>query len=261
MTDDQTPGRPKLTLDINFPVLDPDALRHALAPLAKLVTPRADRLAARAALGALLDGDDQAAAEHLDGLDADQLYAIEGAGSALAIHASRLRKPMVDAEWNAAAQAEDELVVDVAPDPTAFREAVAQALDEDAHTCEWRALAERTLRDLRQETERADAAHVRAQRLGAALDAANRRTDRQVRRAERAEADRDAQQRLAIDAGAKRDEFRTEMLRIGDLLGDACRRVEDTERRLAEMRDRAERAEGEAKDWRTVAKRAGLEPL
>jgi hypothetical protein len=55
-------------------------------------------LAARSAFRACLDGDDQAAARLLDGLDAAQLYAIEGAASGLATHASRLRKTVDPAE-------------------------------------------------------------------------------------------------------------------------------------------------------------------
>ena len=69
-------------------VPDPDAVKDKRRQMGVM-----DRLRVANALGACLDGDDQAAAELLAGLDDAQLYAIEGAGSALAIHASRLRVP------------------------------------------------------------------------------------------------------------------------------------------------------------------------
>ncbi|MEV0660144.1 hypothetical protein ACIBI3_02275 [Actinomadura luteofluorescens] len=65
-------------------------------------------LTARSAFRACLDGDDQAAARLLDDLDAAQLYAIEGAGSGLAIHASRLRKTLAEGEQQAAGEVNGE---------------------------------------------------------------------------------------------------------------------------------------------------------
>jgi hypothetical protein len=63
-------------------------------------------------VSALLAGDDdEEAAQPLQHLNAAQLYAVEAAGFGLAIHASRLRKPLVDAEWDAAANAQAEACV------------------------------------------------------------------------------------------------------------------------------------------------------
>ena len=55
-------------------------------------------LAALWALAACLNGDDQHAARLLAGLTDAQLYAIEGAASGLAIHASRHRKRLAQAD-------------------------------------------------------------------------------------------------------------------------------------------------------------------
>lgn len=179
------------------------------------------RVLAKLALNACLDGQDDLAADHLADLDADQLYAIEAAASGLAIHASRLRRPMIDAEHAAAvAQAEAEQ-----PEP-------ARVLNSRTDLAA-------TLRAV--EIDR-DQWRDRARHWKAATVSADATLDALRARAEQAE--------------AKRDEFRSEMLRLGDLLGDACRRAEDTGRRLAEMRERAERGEANAKDWRTAAQTA-----
>lgn len=77
---------------------DPEAVARALAPLTEALARMRFRNAARAALAACLDQDDEHAADLLDGLTNEQLYAIEAAASGLAIHASRLRAPMVDAD-------------------------------------------------------------------------------------------------------------------------------------------------------------------
>ena len=93
MTDQPQP------LHIRIEGLDPEAVRKAVAPLAERFARMRSRNAARLALTACLNGDDDQAARLLAGLDDAQLYAIEGAASALAIHASMLRKdPVQDAD-------------------------------------------------------------------------------------------------------------------------------------------------------------------
>lgn len=99
------------------PIVDPDDFEDTVTRW----------LSARNALRACLDGDDEAAARHLGGLDDAALYAIEGAGSALALHASRLRRDLL------AAQAVDEEPDDesVCDEPTCICHDLA-APDDDA---------------------------------------------------------------------------------------------------------------------------------
>jgi len=83
--------------------VDPTALNRATAHLNEAFARMRFRTVARAALAACLDGDDEQAARLLAGLDDAHLYAIEGAASGLAIHASRLRKPPGDEQDGPAA--------------------------------------------------------------------------------------------------------------------------------------------------------------
>lgn len=89
---DQTPEPRPIIIDLSP---DPETIRcinEGIQRIKEQFARMRFRNTACAALTACLDGDDDRAARHLAGLDDAALYAIEGAGSALAIHASRLRK-------------------------------------------------------------------------------------------------------------------------------------------------------------------------
>ncbi|WP_242908691.1 hypothetical protein [Actinomadura terrae] len=144
--------------------VDSEAIRRATARIGEQLAAMRLRSATHAALAACLDQDDDRARQHLTGLGDAQLYAIEGAGSALAIHASRLRRP-----------AEDQPA-----DPPSLRRRVAElrarAQRAEAEAADWRTTAQRYERERDTERRRAesseeqDARHMRY--LNDARDAA-----------------------------------------------------------------------------------------
>lgn len=103
MTDQTTEREPLIiTLDLSP---NPDTIRRIVEGLARAsarlneqTTRMRFRTTVANALIACLNQDDDRAAAELDGRNADQLYAIEAAGSGLAIHASRHRKRLDEAE-------------------------------------------------------------------------------------------------------------------------------------------------------------------
>ena len=171
---DQTPEREPLiiTLDLDL-APNPDTIRHIVEGLARATARPNEQTArtrfrntARTALAACLNGDDDRAAAELNGLDDAQLYALESAGSALALHASRLRKPPGEQMEHA--------------DCTACGTGTADTHGDHAAP-DWRSAYDR---------------------LAAQLTAAYRERDELRQRAEKAERERDAADRLTHTAEA-----------------------------------------------------------
>ncbi|TYK47170.1 hypothetical protein [Actinomadura decatromicini] len=256
--DDEQPKAEPMPLVIN---IGPDdaAIRRAIAQSREHVERMRFRNAARAALTSCLSHDDDNAALTLGGLDDAQLRAIEAAGTALAIHASRLRRDPGEDEQDEDGQPDEWLgasctgvIVDEVLDLPALNEGIAEALDR------WH-----------EPGIHPDPAGM----LGAVRDAIDPTLFGLRDRAVQAEQQRDAMRfrAEAAEQAARLDEqradqaeadvryLRGELSKADDENNATGERAKSLGVRLDETQRRAQRAEAEAAAWRTTAQRAEAE--